>query len=216
MSIKGLLVMDVDSTLIREEGIDLLGEEAGVGDQVAKITERAMRGELDFKEALNERVRLLKGLSITVFERILEKIHFTPGAEQLVAELNDRGYKVAVVSGGFHQTVDSLAERLGLDYVKANRLEVENGILTGRVVGEIVTKETKKNCLKQWAAENGLSLSQTIAMGDGANDLPMIQTAGIGIAFCAKPIVKEQASYAITEKNLYKVIEILDAVQKGQ
>lgn len=207
---KGLLVMDVDSTLIMEEGIDLLGEEAGVGEQVAVITEQAMRGELDFEEALRERVALLKGLPVSVFDRILEKIHFTPGAAELVAELKARGFKVAVVSGGFHETVDRLAAQLELDYVRANRLEVVDGVLTGHVLGEIVTKDTKKACLEEWAAENGLSLSQTIAMGDGANDLPMIQRAGIGVAFCAKPIVQEQAPYQINEKNLYKLIEILD------
>ncbi|HEL2057131.1 TPA: phosphoserine phosphatase SerB [Streptococcus suis] len=207
---KGLLVMDVDSTLILEEGIDLLGEEAGVGEEVAAITERAMRGELDFEEALRERVALLKGLPVTVFDRIMEKIHFTPGAADLVAELKNRGYKVAVVSGGFHETVDRLAAQLEFDYVRANRLEVVDGLLTGQVLGEIVTKETKKACLDAWAVENGLELSQTIAMGDGANDLPMIQRAGIGVAFCAKPIVQEQAPYRINEKNLYKLIEILD------
>ncbi|HEM6371674.1 TPA: phosphoserine phosphatase SerB [Streptococcus suis] len=206
----GLLVMDVDSTLILEEGIDLLGEEAGVGEQVAAITERAMRGELDFEEALRERVALLKGLPISVFDKIMEKIHFTPGAIELVKELKARGYKVAVVSGGFHETVDRLAAELELDYVRANRLEVVDEKLTGQVLGEIVTKETKKACLEAWAAENGLDLSQTIAMGDGANDLPMIQTAGIGVAFCAKPIVREQAPFQINEKNLYKLIEILD------
>lgn len=210
--VKGLLVMDVDSTLIMEEGIDLLGEEAGVGEQVASITERAMRGELDFEEALRERVALLKGLPETVLDTILGRIHFTPGAEELVAELHKRGYKVAVVSGGFHQTVDILAERLNLDYVKANHLEIINGKLTGRVLGEIVTKDVKKAQLKAWALDNDLELKDTVAMGDGANDLPMIQEAGIGIAFCAKPIVEQAAPYRITEKNLYKVIEIIDEV----
>ncbi|HFI0457076.1 TPA: phosphoserine phosphatase SerB [Streptococcus suis] len=206
----GLLVMDVDSTLILEEGIDLLGEEAGVGEQVAAITERAMRGELDFEEALRERVALLKGLPISVFDKIMEKIHFTPGAVELVKELKARGYKIAVVSGGFHETVDRLAAELDLDYVRANRLEVVDEKLTGQVLGEIVSKDTKKACLESWASENGLSISQTVAMGDGANDLPMIQTAGIGVAFCAKPIVQEQAPFQINEKNLYKLIEILD------
>lgn len=212
MKVTGLVIMDVDSTLIMEEGIDLLGEEAGVGAQVAAITERAMRGEMDFEEALRERVSLLKGLPITIFDRIREKIHFTPGAAELVKELHDRGYKVGLVSGGFHETVDQLAAELQLDYVRANRLEVENGFLTGRVLGEIVTKETKKERLQAWASENGLSLQETVAIGDGANDLPMIQTAGVGIAFCAKPIVQEQAPYQINEKNLYRVIEILDSL----
>ena len=209
-TVKGLLVMDVDSTLIMEEGIDLLGEEAGVGAQVAAITERAMRGELDFEAALRERVALLKGLPEDIFTRIAERIHFTPGAEELVDELHKRGYKVGLVSGGFHETVDRLAEQLGIDYVKANRLEVQQGFLTGQVLGEIVTKDTKLAMLKAWAAENQLELNQTIAMGDGANDLPMIQAAGIGIAFMAKPIVREQAPYQIQECNLYRVIDLLD------
>ena len=209
-TVKGLLVMDVDSTLIMEEGIDLLGEEAGVGAQVAAITERAMRGELDFEAALRERVGLLKGLPEDIFTQIAEKIHFTPGAEELVDELHKRGYKVGLVSGGFHETVDRLAEQLGIDYVKANRLEIQQGLLTGRVLGEIVTKDTKLAMLKAWAAENNLELNQTIAMGDGANDLPMIQAAGMGIAFMAKPIVREQAPYQIQERNLYRVIDLLD------
>ncbi|RSK03710.1 Phosphoserine phosphatase [Streptococcus gordonii] len=209
-SVKGLLVMDVDSTLIMEEGIDLLGVEAGVGAQVAAITERAMRGELDFEAALRKRVALLKGLPEDIFARIAEKIHFTPGAENLVKELHKRGYKVGLVSGGFHETVDRLAEQLGVDYVKANRLEIEQGILTGQVLGKIVTKDTKLAMLKEWASENNLELNQTIAMGDGANDLPMIQAAGMGIAFMAKPIVREQAPYQIQERNLYRVIDHLD------
>ena len=209
-TVKGLLVMDVDSTLIMEEGIDLLGEEAGVGAQVAAITERAMRGELDFEAALRERVTLLKGLPEDIFARIAERIHFTPGAEDLVKELHKRGYKVGLVSGGFHETVDRLAEQLGIDYVKANRLEIQQGLLTGRVLGDIVTKDTKLAMLKAWAAENKLELNQTIAMGDGANDLPMIQAAGIGIAFMAKPIVREQAPYQIQERNLYRVIDFFD------
>ena len=209
-TVKGLLVMDVDSTLIMEEGIDLLEEEAGVGAQVAAITERAMRGELDFEVALRERVALLKGLPEDIFTRIAERIHFTPGAEDLVKELHKRGYKVGLVSGGFHETVDRLAEQLGVDYVKANRLEIQQGILTGQVLGKIVTKDTKLAMLKEWASENNLELNQTIAMGDGANDLPMIQAAGMGIAFMAKPIVREQAPYQIQERNLYRVIALLD------
>ena len=213
-TVKGLLVMDVDSTLIMEEGIDLLGEEAGVGAQVAAITERAMRGELDFEAALRERVALLKGLPEDIFTRIAEKIHFTPGAEDLVKELHKRGYKVGLVSGGFHEIVDRLAEQLGIDYVKANRLEIQQGFLTGQVLGEIVTKDTKLSMLKAWAVENKLDLNQTIAMGDGANDLPMIQAAGMGIAFMAKAIVREQAPYQIQECNLYRVIDLLDNVKE--
>ena len=204
--VKGLLVMDVDSTLVQEEVIDLLGEEAGVGQEVAEITERAMRGELDFRQALNERVATLEGLPESIFDKVYARIHFNKGAKELVDELHARGFKVGLVSGGFHEA--------GIDYVKANHLEVVDGVLTGKVYGEIVTKDVKVAKLKDWAAENGLELSQTIAMGDGANDLPMIKSAGIGIAFCAKPIVREQAPYQITEPDLYKVIEILDEVKK--
>ena len=133
-----------------------------------------------------------------------------PGAEDLVKEIHKRGYKVGLVSGGFHETVDRLAEQLGVDYVKANRLEIKQGLLTGQVLGEIVTKNTKLAMLKEWASENNLELNQTIAMGDGANDLPMIQAAGMGIAFMAKPIVREQAPYQIQERNLSRVIALLD------
>ena len=212
--IKGLLVMDVDSTLVQEEVIDLLGEEAGVGEQVAAITERAMRGELDFKEALAERVATLKGLSENIFDKVYARIHFNKGAKELVAELHARGYKVGLVSGGFHETVDRLAAEANVDYVMANHLETADGVLTGRTYGDIVTKEVKVQKLRDWAAENGLTLADTVAMGDGANDLPMIHEAGIGIAFCAKPIVRKQAPYQIQEPNLYKVIEILDEVRK--
>ena len=211
---KGLLVMDVDSTLVQEEVIDLLGDEAGVGQQVADITERAMRGELDFRQALEERVATLEGLPESIFDKVYARIHFNKNAKELVAELHARGYKVGLVSGGFHETVDRLAAEAGIDYVKANHLEVVDGILTGKTYGDIVTKEIKVQKLRDWTAENELVLSQTIAMGDGANDLPMIHEAGIGIAFCAKPIVRQQAPYQINEPDLYKVIEILDEVNK--
>lgn len=208
--VKGLLVMDVDSTLIQEEVIDLLGEEAGVGKQVAYITERAMRGELDFKQALVERVKLLEGLPESIFHKVYDNIHFNKGARELVKDLHERGYKVGLVSGGFHETVDRLAEAIGVDYVKANHLEVKNGYLTGKTLGDIVTKETKVAKLKTWAAENRLSLEQTIAVGDGANDLPMLKTAGIGIAFCAKPIVQQEVSYQINQPDLYQVITLVE------
>ena len=206
--------MDVDSTLVQEEVIDLLGDEAGVGQQVADITERAMRGELDFRQALEERVATLEGLPESIFDKVYARIHFNKNAKELVAELHARGYKVGLVSGGFHETVDRLAAEAGIDYVKANHLEVVDGVLTGKTYGDIVTKEIKVQKLRDWAVENELVLSQTIAMGDGANDLPMIHEAGIGIAFCAKPIVRQQALYQINEPDLYKVIEILDEVKK--
>lgn len=182
-----LIVMDIDSTLINEEVIDLLGEEAGVGEQVAAITERAMRGEIDFKQALEERVGLLTGLGQEVFDRTFERVTFTPGALELVRAAHERGWKVGVVSGGFHEVADRIVETAGIDYCLANRLEVQDGKLTGKLAAQIVTRERKLDALRSWAHELGLPLSQTVAMGDGANDIPMIQTAGTGIAFCAKP-----------------------------
>lgn len=205
-----LIVMDIDSTLINEEVIDLLGEEAGVGERVAAITERAMRGELDFKEALRERVSLLAGLDESVFERTYARTSFTPGALDLVAEAHARGWKVGVVSGGFHEVADRIVEAAGIDYCLANRLEVVGGKLTGKLAAEIVTKELKLASLEGWANELGLSMQDTVAIGDGANDIPMILAAGTGIAFCAKPKVKEAAPHHIDDRNLMKVFELID------
>ena len=207
-----LIVMDIDSTLINEEVIDLLGEEAGVGEQVADITERAMRGELDFAQALNERVGLLAGLDASVFDRTFARVTFTPGALELVRTAHERGWKVGVVSGGFHEVADRIVDAAGIDYCLANRLEVEAGRLTGRLAAKIVTKERKLESLKAWAAELGIPLSRTVAMGDGANDIPMIQAAGVGIAFCAKPKTRAAAPHAIDERNLMLALPLIDGV----
>ena len=204
-----LIVMDIDSTLINEEVIDLLGEEAGVGEQVAAITERAMRGEIDFKQAHEERVGLLAGLEQEVFDRTFERVTFTPGALELVQAAHERGWKVGVVSGGFHEVADRIVETAGIDYCLANRLEVVDGKLTGKLAAEIVTRERKLDALRSWAHELGLPLSQTVAMGDGANDIPMIQAAGTGIAFCAKPKTREAAPFAIDERNLMLAMDII-------
>ena len=212
--VTGLLVMDVDGTLIRQEGIDLLAQEAGVGEKVAEITAQAMNGELDFAASLEARVALLKGLETSIFPKILEQIEVTPGAESLITELHQRGYKVGLVSGGFHEVIDPIARSLGIDLVRANRLQVSDGHLTGKVLGEIITPERKKESLLTWAKENHVPQSQTIAMGDGANDLPMIETAGVGIAFMAKPIVAERAPYRIETRDLRLVLEILDQHRK--
>lgn len=212
--VKGLLVMDVDGTLIRQEGIDLLAQEAGAGEKVAEITAQAMNGELDFSASLEARVALLKGLEISAFQKILKQIEITQGAEGLITELHQRGYKVGLVSGGFHEVIDPIARSLGIDLVRANRLQVSDGRLTGKVLGEIITPVRKKEALLTWAKENHVSRSQTIAMGDGANDLPMIETAGIGIAFMAKPIVAERAPYRIQTRDLSLVLEILDQHRK--
>ena len=209
LSRPGLLVMDVDSTLIDEEVIDRLGEEAGCGGRIAAVTERAMRGELDFEQALRERVALLEGLPASIFRRVHESLHFTAGAFDLIDALHAHGWKVGVVSGGFHEVVDMLAEDAHLDYRIANRLEVEGGRLTGRVLGEIVTKDVKLRSLKAWAGELGLPMAQTVAVGDGANDIPMIQAAGLGVAFCAKPRTRAAAPASIDERDLTRVLDLL-------
>jgi phosphoserine phosphatase len=210
MGANGLIVMDIDSTLINEEVIDLLGEEAGVGDQVARVTERAMRGELDFREALNERVGLLAGLDESVFDRTFARVTFTPGAKELVAEAHARGWKVGVVSGGFHEVADRIVAAAGIDYCLANRLEVAGGKLTGKLASEVVTKERKLESLRAWASELGLGMEATVAMGDGANDIPMILAAGTGIAFCAKPKTRDAAPFHIDERNLMLAWPIID------
>lgn len=212
--VTGLLVMDVDGTLVRQEGIDLLAQEAGVGEKVAEITAQAMKGELDFSASLEARVALLKGLETSIFPKILEQMEVTPGTETLITELHQRGYKVGLVSGGFHEVIDPIARSLGIDLVLANRLEASDGRLTGKVLGGIITPERKKESLLTWAKENHVPRSQTIAMGDGANDLPMIETAGIGIAFMAKSIVAERAPYRIETRDLSLVLEILDQHRK--
>ena len=206
-----LIVMDIDSTLINEEVIDLLGEEAGVGEEVAAITERAMRGELDFREALNARVGLLAGLDASVFERTFARVTFTPGALELVAEARRLGWKVGVVSGGFHEVADRIVEAAGIDYCLANRLEVAEGLLTGRLASEVVTKEAKLAALTRWAEELGIPLERTVAIGDGANDIPMICAAGTGIAFCAKPKTRAAAPFALDERDLMQAFAIIDA-----
>ncbi|BDE08821.1 phosphoserine phosphatase [Lactococcus cremoris] len=210
MTVKGLLVMDVDSTLIEEEVIDLLGEKAGLGEKISEITEAAMSGELDFKEALKERVDLLSGLPTTIFDEIYKEIHLTNGAAGLIETLHGRGWKVGVVSGGFHEIVDKLAVDLKLDYVFANRLAVQEGYLTGETYGTIVDKSFKLERLKQWAKENKLDLSEVVAVGDGANDIPMLNAAGLGIAFWAKPAVKAAVAYHIDKRNLLMVLELLE------
>lgn len=207
----GLLVMDVDSTLIDEEVIDELGEAAGVGERISAVTARAMNGELDFAQALDARVALLKGLPTSIFDDVYRRLHFTNGALRLIDELHAHGWKVGVVSGGFHEIVDRLAEAAGLDYRIANRLEVDGSTctLTGRVDGPIVTKDVKLRAMRRWAAADGVDATQTIAVGDGANDLPMIGEAALGIAFCAKPAVRRAAPHTIDERDLTRVLDYL-------
>jgi phosphoserine phosphatase len=204
-----LVVFDVDSTLINEEAIELLAEHSGNRERVAELTERSMRGEIDFTTSLVERVATLKGLPVSVLEETSKSLTPTVGAKALIDEIHARGGKVAAVSGGFIQLLDVLRQGLSLDYAMANTLGVQDALLTGEVVGELINREAKAKYLESWASENGLELSQTIAIGDGANDLGMMAKAGLSVAFCAKPVVRESADVVIDERDLSKVIELL-------
>jgi phosphoserine phosphatase len=199
---KRLIVMDVDSTLIQNEVIDEIAKIAGVEQEVADITREAMEGKLDFAGALHKRVALLAGLPADRLQEVFEVIRFTPGAERLIKVLKLLGYKTAIVSGGFNFVTDILKERLRLDYAFANTLEIENGKLTGRVTGAIVDRQAKARLLKEVAAKEEIELAQTLAVGDGANDLLMLETAGVGVAFNAKPIVREAADLSINQPSL--------------
>ena len=204
-----LVVMDVDSTLIQQEVIEMLAAHAGRGAVVRAVTERAMRGELDFAESLRERVKVLAGLDESVLDEVRRAVVLTPGARTLVRTLKRLGFTVALVSGGFLQIVSQIAEELGIDRVEANRLEVVDGKLTGKVLGEIVDRAGKADALRRFAAEAGLPLSCTVAIGDGANDLDMLASAGLGVAFNAKPLVREQADAAVTVPYLDAVLYLL-------
>ena len=204
-----LVVLDVDSTLIENEAIELLAAEAGSLELVAAVTERAMRGELDFSESLRERVATLAGLPESVFDSVRQSISVTQGAQKLITVVKEHGGHVGVVSGGFHELLDPLAAELGLDFWKANRLEIDNGVLTGNVLGDIVDAQTKADTLIEWANLTNTPLSHTVAIGDGANDLTMMGVAGLGIAFCAKPIVQQQADIALNERDLSKALSFI-------
>lgn len=203
-----LVVLDADSTLIREEAIELLAEAAGSLEHVAVVTERAMRGELDFAASLRERVATLAGLPVAEVVAARSRLTPTPGVHELIDGVHAAGGRVGVVSGGFHELLDPLAERLGLDYCRANRLEVDGDRLTGRVLGDIVDAESKRRALEEWAAASGAPLSRTIAVGDGANDLRMLDRAALGVAFCAKPVVRAQADVAIDRVDLSGVLAL--------
>jgi len=206
---KRLVVMDMDSTLIQQEVIDEIARIHGVYDEVAAVTERAMQGEIPFGSALNERVKLLAGAPESVFQDVLKTIELTPGAEHFVQVLRGLGYKTAVVSGGFIQVAEPLARKLGLDYAFANQLEVKGGKLTGRLIGPVVDKQRKGDLLESMAQAERISLEQVIAIGDGANDLEMLDRAGLGIAFNAKRVVQEQADTALNHHNLSAVLYLL-------
>ena len=203
--------MDVDSTLIQQEVIELLADYAGVMPEVKNITEQAMSGKLDFKQALEKRVSLLEGLSDEIFKWLKPKIELTPGVPELIDAVHRLGGKIGAVSGGFSQVLEPLADEIGLDYWMANNLEVLNGKLTGSMIGAVIDAEAKATALKSWAAESGIELEQTIAIGDGANDIQMLQCAGYAVAFRPKPVLRQYADLVIEENSLFSLVEKLDS-----
>jgi phosphoserine phosphatase len=206
---KRLIVLDVDSTLVRGEVIDELAARAGRAAEVARITAAAMNGELDFAQSLRARVAALAGLPVEVLDEVREALVLTPGARTLIRTLQRLGFRCGIVSGGFTQITDPLAEQLGLDFAAANTLEVADGRLTGGLVGEIVDRAGKARALARFADQYGIPLDQTVAVGDGANDLDMLNAAGLGIAFNAKPYVREQAHTALNQPYLDAVLQVL-------
>jgi phosphoserine phosphatase len=204
-----LIVMDVDSTLIQDEVIDLLAARAGCAEAVAKVTASAMRGELDFAASLRERTALLAGLDTGVLDEVRASLRLTPGARTLVRTLKRLGYKCGIVSGGFTAVIEPLAAELGIDYVAANTLQIAEGKLTGRVLEPIIDREGKTAALREFAGAAGVPLSQTVAVGDGANDLGMIGAAGLGVAFNAKPVVRDAADTSVNVPYLDTILYLL-------
>ena len=207
--VKGLCVMDVDGTLILEEVIDLLGREVGREEEISLITSRAMQGELDFESSLRKRVSLLEGLPVSVFDKVFNTIHLTSNAQEFISILQKNGILVGLVSGGFTPIVERLAKSLGIAYFSANQLEVKDGLLTGKLVGQIISPEVKKETLEQWRKELQLPRDRTIAIGDGANDLLMLKSAGLGIAFCAKEVLKKEIPYHVDKRDFLEVLPLI-------
>ena len=204
-----LVVLDVDSTLIEDEVIELLADAAGSLEEVARITFRAMNGELDFAESLRERVATLAGLPASVFAEVGARVTVTRGVPEMIAGVHAAGGKVAVVSGGFHEIIDPLAERLGLYHWRANRLEVEDGVLTGRVLDPIIDAAAKAEALQELADAAGIPVAQTLAVGDGANDLPMMALAGLSVGFDAKAPVRDVADVLLDERDLSMLLPLM-------
>ena len=209
-TINGLCVLDVDGTLIEEEVIDLLGKEAECEEEVALLTAQAMRGELDFEVSLKSRVSLLKGLSINVFDKIYHDFHLSKNAAKFIEVLQENQIEVGLVSGGFTTIVERLAKDLGISLFTANQLEIKDDHLTGNLIGPIISREVKEATLVRWAEELEVPFDRTIAIGDGANDLKMLKSAGLGIAFCAKNIVKKEINLQVDERDFGKVLKMID------
>ena len=208
--IKGLCVMDVDGTLILEEVIDLLGREAGREEEISQITSRVMRGELDFESSLSKRVSLLEGLPVSVFDKVFDSIHLTSNAQEFISILQKNGILVGLVSGGFTPIVETLAKSLGIAYFSANQLEVKDGLLTGKLIGQIISPEIKKETLEKWRKELQLPRERTVAIGDGANDLLMLKSAGLGIAFCAQEVLKKEIPNHVDKRDFLEVLPLID------
>ncbi|WP_246142157.1 phosphoserine phosphatase SerB [Lacisediminihabitans profunda] len=204
-----LVVLDVDSTLIENEVIELLADAAGSGEAVAEITSRAMNGELDFEQSLRTRVGTLAGLPESVIPEVSRLITVTRGVPEMISGVHAAGGRVAVVSGGFHELIDPVAATLGLDHWRANRLEVVGGVLTGGLVGPIIDAEAKASTLRQWAADFGIPLSRTVAVGDGANDLPMMAITGLSVGFDAKAPVRDLADVLMDVRDLSQLLPLL-------
>jgi len=207
--IKRLVQFDVDSTFIQQEAIELLAAKAGVLDEVSRITESAMRGEMDFEQSLRARVALLKGLDQSVISEVQAEITMTDGARELVSTLHSKGHSVSLVSGGFIDIIEPMIKELSIPYFKANKLEIINEVLTGGLVGPIIDRAAKGSALIEFASMSGVELIHTVAIGDGANDLDMMAAAGLSIAFNAKPIVIDAADLSITEPSLRSVIDLI-------
>ena len=211
--VKGLCVMDVDGSLILEEVIDLLGREAGREEEISQITSQAMRGELDFESSLSKRVSLLEGLPISVFDKVFNTMHLSPNAQEFVSILQKNGILVGLVSGGFTPIVDRLAKSLGISHLSANQLEVKDDHLTGKLVGQIISPQVKKETLEQWRRELQLPRERTVAIGDGANDLLMLKSAGLGIAFCAKEVLKKEIPNHVDKRDFLEVLPLIDFLE---
>lgn len=207
-----LVAFDMDSTLIQAECIDELAKEAGVGQEVAKVTEAAMRGQIDFQASLAQRVALLKGLDAAVLEAVYQRIELMPGAAELIGKLKQNNIKTAILSGGFAFFADRFAQRLGIDAVHCNDLEISDNKLTGKTLGPVVDAQAKADHLMQLAMNWDIPIEQTVSVGDGANDLKAMAAAGLGIAFCAKPTVQEQADIAVNDKDLTHLIPLLGLI----
>ena len=211
--VKGLCVMDVDGTLILEEVIDLLGREAGCEEEIAQLTSQAMRGEIEFETSLRKRVALLKGLPDSVFDTVFNSIHLSPNAQEFISILQKNGILVGLVSGGFTPIVERLAKSLGIAYFSANQLEVKDGLLTGKLVGAIISPEVKQATLEKWRKELKLPKERTVAIGDGANDLLMLKSAGLGIGFCAKEVLKQEIPHHVDKRDLLEILPLIDCLE---